>query len=141
MTLETWAQVALIVIAATILVSFVVLTVFAISIYRQLRGLIEKVRPLMSQAEEVLNLVRGTVVTVGEHAEKATADVTQKAQRIAALSERLAERVAQRVDTTSAIVQEAVARPAIHLASLRTGIGKGLEVWQALSKPRGGNGK
>ncbi len=141
MSLSTGAQIALIVIMFANLAGLAVLAACAFGIYRQTRGLSQKASTLMAQAEGVLKTAQETAVTVGERAEKVTSDVANKAERVAYLSEQVAERVAQRVDTTSAIVQEAIANPVINLASVRTGIGKGLEVWQELSKAKGGNGK
>lgn len=141
MGLSFWAQISLIVIAAFAVLGLLILAVSAYLIYRQVRGLNEKARVLLSQAESALETVKETAVSIGERAEKVSGDVVTKAEHIADLSERVAERVAQRVDTTSAIVQEAISRPVINLASVRTGVHKGLEVWQELSKARGGNDK
>ncbi|MDH7569350.1 MAG: DUF948 domain-containing protein [Armatimonadota bacterium] len=137
--MHTWAEIALVLIAIGSIANVLILAVLLVSVigaYRQLRGLAEKAQPLMKEAEEVLAAAKQTVATVGDRAEKVSGEVVAKAQHIADLSERVAERVAQRVDTTSAIVQEAVCSPAIHLASLRAGVGKGLEVWQELSKTK-----
>ena len=135
------AQAALVVIAVANLAGLVALIVLAFAIRREVRGLNDKARGMMQQAESVLKTVRDTAVTVGERADKVSGEVARRAEHIAQLSDQVAERVAQRVDTTSAIVQEAVASPVINLASVRAGFGKGLAVWQELSKAKGGNGK
>lgn len=135
------AELALIIIAGFQVIGWVVLAIASFGIYKQLRGLSSKATTLMNQAEGVLGTVKETAVTVSERAEKVSGEVAGKAQHIAELSEQVAERVAQRVDTTSSIVQEAVSGPMINLASVRAGVGKGLEVWQELSKAKGGNGK
>lgn len=141
MSLATAAQIAQVSIAGCIFIGLIALLVIAFLIYRQLRTLNEKAHTILGEAETVLATVKETAVTVGNRAEKVSGDVAQKAERIAQLSEQVAERVALRVDTTSAIVQDAISSPAINLASVRAGVGKGLAVWQELSKTRGGNGK
>lgn len=139
--LEQVALVAVIVIALFDVASVLVLAIFARAAYKQIRRLNEKADGLLEQAEGVLAKVKETAVAVGDRAEQVSSDVARKAERIVGLSERVAERVAQRVDTTSALVQEAISTPMINLASVRAGIGKSLEVWHGLSKARGGNGK
>jgi len=68
-------------------------------------------------------------------------DLTQTMERILDLGEDLAERVAARVDTTTSVVEEAVARPLVTLASVRDGIHKGLEMWREYRSRAEGDGK
>ena len=139
--LEQAALVAVIAIALVDVASVVVLAIFARSAYKQIRSLSERADSLTKLAESVLAKVRDTATHVGDRAEKVSSEIAGKAEHIADLSERVVERVAQRVDTTSAIVQEAITHPVINLASARAGLGKSLEVWNELSKAKGGNGK
>ena len=135
------AQLALIFMAGLTAVGFCVLAFSLLAMYRQLRGMSGKVTALIDQAEGVLGTLQETAVSVSERAEKVSSEVAGKAGHIAELSEQVAERVAQRVDTTSSIEQEAISGPMINLASIRAGVGKGIEVWQELQKAKGGNGK
>ena len=68
-------------------------------------------------------------------------DLTQKMERILDLGEDLAERVVARVDTTTSVMEEAVARPLVTLASVRDGIQKGLDVWREYRSRAEGDGK
>ena len=135
------AEIALIIIAVLQVGGWAVLAIASFAIYKQLRGLCGKATTLMNQAEDLFGTVRETATVVSERAERISGEVAEKAQHIADLSEQVAERVLQRVDTSSSIVQEAISGPMINLASVRAGVGKGLEVWQALARAKGGNGK
>jgi len=135
------AQWALVLMAGLNVVGFCVLAISLLAMYLQLRNLGVKITALINQAEGVLGTLKETAVSVSERAEKVSSEVASKAGHIAELSEQVAERVAQRVDTTSSIVQEAISGPMINLASVRAGVGKGMEVWQELQKAKGGNGK
>lgn len=60
--------------------------------------------------------------------------LTESAQRLLTVSEQIAERVASRVDTATTVLEDAVTKPLISLASVRAGINKGLEVWREFGK-------
>lgn len=79
--------------------------------------------------------------TFTDRFDQVSADLTQKLHRIIGLGDRLASRIAARLDTTTSVMEEAVTRPMITLAGVRAGIGKGLDVWRELSKRAGGDGK
>lgn len=136
-----WAEVALLIIAAMNVLGLITLLLLALGVYKQIRSLNEKARSVFSQSENVLGTVKEVAVSVGEQAEKLSGEMTRKAEHIAGLSEQVAERIAQRVETTTTVMQEAVTTPAINLASLRAGISRSLTVWHDLAKSRGGNGK
>lgn len=139
--MSSWAEGALIVVAALNLFGFCLLAFSLFAIYRQIRDVRNRIDRILDSAEGVVETVKEAAHTVAQRADAVSGEVASKAQRIAQLSEDVAERVAQRVDTTTFIVQEAISKPMVNLASVRAGVGKGLEVWQELSKAKGGNGK
>ncbi|NLC56747.1 MAG: apolipoprotein A1/A4/E family protein [Armatimonadetes bacterium] len=68
-------------------------------------------------------------------------DLSRTVQHMLDLGDHLVERVAARVDTTTAVVEEAVTKPLVSLAGVRAGVSKGLEIWRDLSKRAQGDGK
>ena len=70
------------------------------------------------------------------------ADIVQKVapsvERIAETSEGAVQSVSSKVRTTSNLVTENVARPIVNIASLLTGVQRGVEVWKTAKAENGG---
>ena len=75
--------------------------------------------PLAGRGQDVLNSVDHTLTMVRD-----------KAESLLDTGEKMVDNVAARVDTTSSIVEGAVARPAIRISSLVAGINRGLHTWR-----------
>jgi uncharacterized protein YoxC len=89
-----------------------------------------KVQPMLDNATHITG-------QVSEIVEKVSPRVVQ----IADESEDTVHSVTAKVKSTSNLVTENVARPIVNIASLLTGVQKGLEVWQTAKTTQGdGNG-
>lgn len=75
-----------------------------------------------------------------ERFDRISDDLSAKLQNLIDVGDRLVERIAARLDTTTAVVEEAVTKPLVTLAGVRAGISKGLDVWRDLSKRAQGDG-
>ena len=81
-------------------------------------------------AADVSQRVDNITVGTTQRFDMLTQDFSSRADHMMGLSERLANRLVERVDTTTAVIEEAIARPMIGLASLRAGLTRGLEAWR-----------
>jgi len=79
---------------------------------------LEKAGPLLNKATETLAKV-----------EETTTQLQQRMDLVLEKTTRLVDQVSERVDTTTAIAEEAVTEPLIGAASLMAGIHRGLRVY------------
>jgi len=79
----------------------------------------------LSQAAPLLNRATETLARV----EETTAQLQQRVDVVLDKTSQLVEQVSERVDTTTAIAEEAVTEPLIGAASLMAGIHRGLRVY------------
>lgn len=90
----------------------------------KVQPVLDNVSHITGQASEIVEKVSPRVVQIADESEDTVHSVTTK------------------VKTTSNLVTENVARPIVNIASLLTGVQKGLEVWQtAKTTQADGNGK
>ncbi|HEY3268846.1 MAG TPA: hypothetical protein VGM37_18155 [Armatimonadota bacterium] len=90
---------------------------------------------VLPKVQPVLDNVSRVTGQVSEIVEK----VAPKVEHIAEESEGAVHSVSAKVKTTSNLVTENVARPIVNIASLLTGVQRGIEVWKT-AKTHNGNG-
>ncbi|MBI2843841.1 MAG: hypothetical protein HYX78_10615 [Armatimonadetes bacterium] len=120
--------ICMIVIALAIVVTAAALTVLALRIRKSVVTITNRTQPLISQATDTVKVANDAVNTV-----KARTD------EIMTTAEDTVQDVSRRVKTMSNIVQESISPPIINVASVVTGVSKGLEVLAQMRR-RGGNG-
>jgi hypothetical protein len=95
-------------------------------INRKLDEALQKADPLLQKATETLGRVEQTTATLQQRVDKVLDRTTE-----------LVEHVSERVDTTTAIAEEAVTEPLIGAASLMAGINRGLRVYSERTSEKG----
>jgi hypothetical protein len=128
MPISTWSVAALAVIVAlnTLFLAGMAVALFLIN--RKLDEALTRLDPLIKQAESSLQRIDAAA---GEALAKLDTALTRTTE--------LVVRVSDRVDTTTAIAEEAVTEPLIGAASLMAGIQRGLETLSAQSREAGGS--
>lgn len=129
--LDTWSQIVLTIIAVAQLLTLAVLVGVVVFVMKKLKsiasdtvdGVLEKTLP---KIQPTLDHVNDATARVSDLVDK----VSPKVARIADDSESAVHSVSEKVKTTSNIVTENVAKPIVNIASLLTGVQRGLEVWQ-----------
>lgn len=111
----------------TVLISVVTVLVL-LRLRSSVSTLTIKAQPLISQATETVKTANGIAETVRLHTD-----------HIMGKAENTVEEVTRRVRTTTSMVHESISPPMVTVASLLTGVSRGLEVWGQVHK-RGGNG-
>lgn len=111
----------------TVLIS-VVTVVVLLRLRSSISTLTNRVQPLISQATETVKAANGVADSVKLHAD-----------HIMGKAEDAVEDVSRKVKATTNIVHESISPPMVTVASLVTGVSRGLEVWGQVHK-RGGNG-
>ena len=94
------------------------LTIALFQLNKKIDQGLEKADPLLNKATETLARV-----------EETTGQLQQRLDLVLDKTTRLVEQVSDRVDTTTAIAEEAVTEPLIGAASLMAGIHRGLRVY------------
>lgn len=128
--ISNWSLIALacVVVINTIFIGGLAVMLFLIN--KKLDEAVEKSTPLLQKATETLSKVEDT-----------TAQLQQRVDRVLDRTAVLVETVSERVDTTTAMAEEAVTEPLIGAASLMAGIERGLRVYSERSHEKGdGNG-
>lgn len=120
--------ICMIVIALSILVTAIALTFLAFRVRKSVGTLTVKAQPLISQATETAKAAKGVADTVKNHADG-----------IMAKAEDTVDSVTRKVKATTNIVEESISPPIITVASVLTGVSRGLEVLSHMRK-QGGNG-
>lgn len=102
---------------------------------------------VLSVVDEALDKTLPRVQPVLDHVNQITGQVSQIVEKVAPRVEQIAEdsedtvhSVTSKVKTTSNLVTENVARPIVNIASLLTGVQRGIEVWKT-AKTENGDGK
>lgn len=145
--LDTWSQVVITIIAVAQVV--ILATVIGVVAY-----VVKKMRTIASETvDEVLEKTLPKIQPALENVSDMTAKINDLVEKvgprvvqIADSSENAVHSVSEKVKTTSSLITENVARPMVNIASLLTGVQKGLEVWKSAhdgrgSGSRGANGK
>ncbi|MCA1594957.1 MAG: hypothetical protein LC772_00795 [Chloroflexi bacterium] len=89
-----------------------------------------KLLQLLNKVEGLIDPLAGKGGEVLEHVDQTLVSLKDKAESMLDVSEQAVKTVAAKVDTTSSLVEGAVARPAISLSSVMAGINRGLETWR-----------
>lgn len=118
----------LLLIAAIAFFAFRLKVIVADAVESALDKTLPRVQPVLDNVTQVTGQVSDIVQRVAPHVE-----------RIAAESEGTVHSVSTKVKTTSSLVTENVARPVVNIASLLTGVQKGLEVWKSAKKYQDGS--
>lgn len=118
--------ICMLVITVGTLVLTVPLIMLALSARKSLATITNKTQPLISQVEETVKTANGIAHTVKVRAE----GIMDKA-------ETTVDSVSKKVRTTSNIVQQTISPPIISVASLITGISKGLEFFREYQSRKG----
>ena len=93
----------------------------------------QRMNDALAQAGPLLDKAAATLGRV----EEGTVQMQQRVDRILDRTTLLVEQVSERVDTTTAIAEEAVTEPLIGAASLLAGINRGLRTYAEQSTERG----
>lgn len=91
-------------------------------------------RQMETLTTDVTQRVDGVTENLSGRVNQVSADLTERVEHALNVSELLADRIAERVDTTTSIIEQAIGRPLVGIAGLRTGILRGLEVWRDLAR-------
>lgn len=129
--LDTWSQVVITVLAAAQVLTLLALVGVIVYVVKQLKTIatdtvdqvLEKTLP---KIQPTLENVSDTTARVSDLVDK----ISPKVVQIADQGETTVHSVGEKVKATSNIVTENVTRPIVNIASLLTGVQKGLEVWQ-----------
>jgi hypothetical protein len=92
-----------------------------------------KVDEALAKADPILRKATETLGRV----EETTAQLQQRVDHVLEKTTALVDHVGERVDTTTAIAEEAVTEPLIGAASLMAGINRGLRVYTERSSEKG----
>lgn len=138
--LDTWSTVIITIMAAAQILLCLTLAFVVVYIMKKLPEMVKStvddvLGQTLPKVQPVLDNVSHVTGQVSEIVEK----VSPRVVRIADESENTVHSVTTKVKTTSNLVTENVARPIVNIASLLTGVQKGLEVWQT-AKTTQGNG-
>ena len=126
MEITGWTIIALavVVLLNTVFIGGLCVALFLIN--KKIDEALAKSAPLMQRATETLGRV-----------EETTVQIQQKVDQVLDKATELVEHVSERVDTTTAIAEEAVTEPLIGAASLMAGINRGLRVYSTRSQDKG----
>ncbi len=117
--------------ALTIVVA--VNTLFICGLTAALFMINQKVAVLTERLEPVALRAADTLARV----EKIAGEVEGRAQRVLEQTSSLVDSLARRVDTTTAVAEEAISQPLIGAASVVAGIHRGLEVYREQAVEKG----
>ncbi len=138
--LDTWSQVVLTIIAVAQVLTLAVLAGVVFFVMKKLKSI------ATDTVDEVLEKTLPKIQPTLEHVSDVTAKVSDlvdkvspKVVQIADDSENTVHSVSEKVKTTSNIVTENVAKPIVNIASLLTGVQRGLEVWQTAKTTQDGH--
>ena len=95
---------------------------------------------VLKRIEAALDPLACKGLAVMVNVDQAVTALRGKAETIIDTGEKALEGVAAKVDTTSSLIEGAVARPAIRISSLLNGINRGLETWRQFTPTRHPNG-
>lgn len=126
MEISTWSIGALVVIVFLNTIFVAGLAVALFMIHRKLEEALSKSEPLLQKASETLSRVDDTTQQLQVKVDHALAKTTE-----------LVDKVSERVDTTTAIAEEAVTEPLIGAASIMAGIQRGLQTYRAQASDKG----
>lgn len=118
--------ICMLVVTVSIVVVAIVLTIVVLRANKSINTLTKRVQPLIAQANETAKTANGVVQVVKTRTEE-----------IMNTAENTVDTVARKVKITTDIVQESISPPLITVASVMTGVSRGLEV---LSQMRGKGG-
>lgn len=121
--MSVWALM-FIVLLNTLFVAGLAVALFLI--HKKLDEALAKSEPLLKQVTETLSRVDDTTEKLQVKVDHALAKTTE-----------LVDKVSERVDTTTAIAEEAVTEPLIGAASLLAGIQRGLQTYRAQAGDKG----
>lgn len=120
---SVWVLVV-VVLLNTVCIAGLAVALFLIN--KKVEEALSKATPLLSKATETLGKV-----------EETTAKLQGRVDQVLEKTTQLVEQVSERVDTTTAIAEEAVTEPLIGAASLMAGIQRGLRVYTERSNETG----
>jgi hypothetical protein len=123
-TSATLIALAVIVFINTLFIAGLAVALFLIN--KKVDEALDKAAPLLQRATETLGRVEG-----------ATVQIQQKVDHVLAKTTHLVDNVSERLDTTTAIAEEAVTEPLISAASLMAGIQRGLRTYSERSGMKG----
>jgi hypothetical protein len=95
-------------------------------VYFKMNEAVQKADPVLQRTTETLGRV-----------EEATAQLQQRVDHVLERTTELVDKVSERVDTTTAIAEEAVTEPLIGAASLMAGINRGLRTYSDRATMKG----
>ena len=110
-------------------------TIFIAGIFLALVFLNRKLNELTTQVEPLTRRAGDTL----EKVETLTGVVQRRAEIVLEQTEALVQRVARKVDTTTAIAEESISQPLIGAASLMAGLSRGLESYREQANEKGDN--
>lgn len=131
MAVVDWVEIiaiCMIVIAASIMFASIAIVLLALRLRKSVGTLTIKVQPLISQATETAKTAKSIAETAKSHAD----GILNKA-------ENTVDVVTRKVKTTTNVLQDSLNPPIVTVASVLTGVSRGLEVLSQMRK-RGGNG-
>jgi uncharacterized protein YlxW (UPF0749 family) len=120
--------ICMLVITLAILVVSIVSVMLIMRVRKSVTSVTNRAQPLISQATETVKTANSVAQNVKAHAD-----------RIMDRAEDTVDSVTRKVKTTSNVIQESVNPSVITVASVLTGVSRGLEVWSQVRR-RGGNG-
>lgn len=120
--------ICMLVITVAILGTAIALLIVALAAKKSINKLTSRAQPLISQATETVKTANSIANTV-----------KARTEGIIGKAEDTVDDVSRRIKTTTNIIQESISPPMINIASLVTGVSRGLEVL-GQSRRRGGNG-
>lgn len=126
MEISNWSIGALMGIVALNTLFVAGLAVALFLIHRKLEEALTKSEPLLQKAAETLSRVDDTTQQLQVKVDHALAKTTE-----------LVDKVSERVDTTTAIAEEAVTEPLIGAVSIMAGIQKSLQTYRAQTNDKG----
>lgn len=125
---QTIMAICMIVLTLSIVVAAIALTMLALRLRKSVDTMTNKVQPLITQATETVKTANGVAQTLKVGAQ----DIIHK-------TEDTVESVTRRVKVTSGMIQESINAPVITVASVLTGVQRGLEALSQIRR-RGGDG-
>lgn len=125
---QTIIAICMIVLTLSIVVVAIALTMLALRLRSSVDTLTKRVQPLITQATETVK----TANSVAQTLKAGTQEIVSKAGDTV-------DNVSRRVKLTSNMIQDSINPPIITLASVMTGLQRGLEVFSQVRR-RGGDG-
>ncbi|MFN3652185.1 MAG: hypothetical protein ACK47B_21620 [Armatimonadota bacterium] len=128
-SVSIWVLVAIVAIN-TLFIGAIAVALFLVN--AKVNEALDKAEPLLAKATETMGRVEDTTIKI-----------QQKVDVVLDKTSHLVDHVSERVDTTTAIAEEAVTEPLIGAASLMAGINRGLRVYAERAGEKGdtGNGR